>query len=68
VPYLDAFARVLGGYYHLRAAMAEGRDSARGHLAAVYIRRLMPAYAASLAEAKEGAEGLYALSVEDLEA
>ncbi|MBC7146104.1 MAG: acyl-CoA dehydrogenase [Thioclava marina] len=68
VPYLDAFARVLGGYYHLRAAMAEGRNSARGHLAAVYIRRLMPIYAASLAEAKEGAEGLYALSVEDLEA
>ncbi|WP_417807333.1 acyl-CoA dehydrogenase [Thioclava sp.] len=68
VPYLDAFARVLGGYYHLRAAMAEGRNSARGHLAAVYIRRLMPLYAAALVEAREGAEGLYALSVEDLEA
>jgi alkylation response protein AidB-like acyl-CoA dehydrogenase len=66
VPYLDAFARVLGGYYHLRAAMAEGRNSARGHLAAVYIRRLMPLYAAGLLEAREGAEGLYALSVEDL--
>ncbi|KEP71275.1 acyl-CoA dehydrogenase [Thioclava dalianensis] len=68
VPYLDAFARVLGGHFHLRAAKACGRDSPRGHLAAVYIRRLMPLYAAALAEAKEGAEGLYALSVEDLEA
>ncbi len=66
VPYLDAFARVLGGYYHLRAAVADGRNSPRGHLAAVYIRRLMPQFAASLAAAKEGAEDLYALSIEDL--
>ena len=66
VPYLDAFARVLGAHYHLRAAKAAGRDTARGHLAAVYIRRLLPGYAAALAEAREGASGLYALSVEDL--
>lgn len=64
--YLRAFARVLGGHYHLRAALAEGADSARAKLAAVYIRRLMPQYAAALAEAREGAAGLYALSVEDL--
>ncbi|MCE5974677.1 acyl-CoA dehydrogenase [Sinirhodobacter sp. WL0062] len=68
VPYLRAFARVLGAHYHLRAALAEGEGSGRAKLAAVYIRRLLPQYAAALAEAKEGAEGLYALSVEDLSA
>ncbi len=68
VPYLRAFARVLGAHYHLRAAIAAGADSARAKLAAVYIRRLLPQYAAALAEAREGAEGLYALSVEDLSA
>lgn len=66
VPYLNAFALVLGGYFHLRAALAGGTDSARTKLAAVYIRRLLPRSAAYLAESKEGAEGLYALSVEDL--
>jgi len=68
VPYLRAFARVLGAHYHLRAAIAAGADSARAKLAAVYIRRLLPQYAAALAEAREGAGGLYALSVEDLSA
>jgi hypothetical protein len=66
VPYLRAFARVLGAHYHLRAAIAGGAGSAREKLAAVYIRRLLPQYAAALAEAREGAEGLYALSAEDL--
>ncbi|PCD76092.1 acyl-CoA dehydrogenase [Pseudothioclava arenosa] len=68
VPFLRAFARVLGAHYHLRAAIAAGKGSAREKLAAVYIRRLLPQYAAALAEAREGAEGLYALSVEDLSA
>ncbi|WP_372839774.1 acyl-CoA dehydrogenase [Phaeovulum sp.] len=66
VPYLRAFARILGGHYHLRAAVAEGGKGPRSALAAVYIRRLMPQYAAALAEAREGAEGLFALSPEDL--
>ena len=66
VPYLRAFARVLGAHYHLRAAVAEGGTGPRTALAAVYIRRLLPQYAAALAEAREGAEGLYALSPEDL--
>ena len=68
VPFLRAFARVLGAHYHLRAAIAAGKGSTREKLAAVYIRRLLPQYAAALAEAREGAEGLYALSVEDLSA
>ncbi|MBW6505116.1 MAG: acyl-CoA dehydrogenase [Rhodobacteraceae bacterium] len=66
VPYLRAFARVLGAHYHLRAAVAEGGTGPRSALAAVYIRRLLPQYAAALAEAREGAEGLFALTPEDL--
>ncbi|MBD3765316.1 MAG: acyl-CoA dehydrogenase [Rhodobacterales bacterium] len=65
VPYLRAFARVLGGHYHLRAALA---DPARTALAAVAIRRLMPEHAACLAQLREGAAGLYALSAADLSA
>lgn len=66
VPYLRAFARVLGAHYHLKAAVAEGGTGPRTALAGVYIRRLLPQFAAALAEAREGAAGLYALSVEDL--
>ncbi len=67
VPYLRAFARVLGAHYHLRAAVAEGaRAGPRRALAAVYIERLLPQYAACLEEARAGAAGLYALSPEDL--
>jgi hypothetical protein len=66
VPYLRAFARVLGAHYHLKAAIAEGAKGPRTALAAVYIRRLLPQHAAAIAEAKEGAAGLYALTVDDL--
>ena len=65
VPYLRAFARVLGGHLHLRAALA---DPARLALARVAIRRLMPEYAGLLVQVREGAAGLYALSPEDLAA
>lgn len=66
VPYLRAFARVLGAHFHLRAALADGAGSARAKLAAVYIRRLLPQAEAALAEARVGAGDLYALSVADL--
>ncbi|MFP1644364.1 acyl-CoA dehydrogenase [Pontitalea aquivivens] len=66
VAYLRAFARVLGGHFHLKAAIAEGGGGPRSALAGVYIRRLLPQYAAALAEVKAGAAGLYDLSVEDL--
>jgi hypothetical protein len=66
VPYLRAFALVLGGHFHLRAAVAAGGK--RAALAHVAIKRILPAYAAALAEAREGAESLYALSPEDLAA
>jgi hypothetical protein len=65
VPYLTAFARVLGGHFHLKAAMAE---AARADLARVYIRRLMPDQAAHLAQLREGAAGLYALTPQALQA
>ncbi|MCE6968244.1 acyl-CoA dehydrogenase [Cereibacter sphaeroides] len=65
VPYLRAFARVLGAHFHLTAAIA---DPAREPLARVAIRRLLPEHAALLAQVREGAAGLYALSAEDLAA
>jgi acyl-CoA dehydrogenase len=63
VPYLRAFARVLGAGLHLRAAQA---DSARRPLAAFYIQRLLPEYAALLAQAAAGAEGLYDIAPQAL--
>jgi hypothetical protein len=68
VPYLRAFALVLGGHYHLRAAHAEGGNGPRTRLAAIFISRLMPEYAGLLAHLREGAGGLYALTLEDLSA
>ena len=68
VPYLRAFARVLGGHFHLRAALAEGGTGKRSELAAFHIKRLLPEHAALCAHAREGADGLYAMSPEDLAA
>ena len=69
VPYLRAFARVLGGHLHLQAAMAEktaGGGDARAKLARFYIQRLLPEHAGLLAHAQAGAEDLYALDAEAL--
>ncbi|MDA5558311.1 acyl-CoA dehydrogenase [Shimia sp. MMG029] len=66
VPFLRGFARVLGGYYHLRAAIAEGGEGPRSKLAKFYIKRLLPEHAGVLAHAMEGASDLYALSPEEL--
>jgi acyl-CoA dehydrogenase len=65
VPYLRAFARVLGGQAHLKAALA---DPGREALARVMIRRLLPEHGVLLAQAKEGAAGLYAVGAEELAA
>jgi len=65
VPYLAAFSRVLGGHYHLSAAVA-AKGTARERLARFYITRLMPAYLGSLAHARSGAEGVFAVTPEDL--
>ncbi|MFN3953651.1 MAG: acyl-CoA dehydrogenase [Pararhodobacter sp.] len=66
VPYLRAFARVLGAHYHLRAALAEP-GSARERLAQVFVARILPEHEALLVQARAGAKGLYALAPEDLE-
>ena len=67
VPYLRGFARVLGGCFHLKAALAAG-EGARTHLAAFYIGRILPEHAGLLEQARAGADGLYALSLDDLAA
>jgi hypothetical protein len=66
VPYLRAFARVLGSHFHLCASMAEGVDGPRTALARVAIKRLLPEHASLLAQVREGASGLYALADKDL--
>ncbi|WP_298676756.1 acyl-CoA dehydrogenase [uncultured Lentibacter sp.] len=66
VPFLSAYARVLGGYYHLRAAVAEGENGPRSKLARFYINRLLPEHKALLDHAMQGADDLYALGVDEL--
>jgi hypothetical protein len=66
VAYLRAFARVLGGHYHLKAALA-APGTARARLARVFVDRILPEHASLLEQARAGAEQLYALSAEDLE-
>ncbi len=64
VPYLRAFARVLGGHVHLASAMAG--DASREKLATFYIRRLLPEHVGLLAHVREGADDLMAITAEDL--
>jgi acyl-CoA dehydrogenase len=67
VPYLKAFARVLGAHYHLSAAVADGgKVAGRVAIARFFIRRLLPEHTGLLAHAHAGASDLYALSVDDL--
>ena len=63
VAYLRAFARILGGHFHLKAACA---DSARVPLARFAIKRLLPEHGALLAQMREGAADLYEVSPEAL--
>ncbi|KIC24613.1 MULTISPECIES: acyl-CoA dehydrogenase [unclassified Leisingera] len=65
VPYLRAFARVLGGHYHLAAAMAD-QGGPREKLARFYITRMLPEHSALLAHAQAGAAGTFALSLDEL--
>ncbi|OUS34660.1 acyl-CoA dehydrogenase [Rhodobacterales bacterium 56_14_T64] len=65
VPYLRAFARVLGGHFHLTAAMAD-LGGPREKLARFYINRMLPEHVALLAHAQAGADGAYALTLEEL--
>ena len=67
VPFLRAFARVLGGHFHLMAAMAEP-GGAREKLARFYVQSLLPETTALLAQAQTGSQALFALSADDLAA
>jgi len=60
VPYLRAFARILGAHAHLTAAAA---DPARAPLARVMIKRLLPEHSGLLAQTRSGADDLYALAL-----
>lgn len=66
VPFLRAWARVLGAHFHLCAAQAEGGEGKRTRLARFYIQRLLPEHTAQLAHATAGSEDLYALTPDDL--
>ncbi len=68
VPYLRAFALVLGGHVHLKAALAEGGIGPRTALARVHVRRLLPEHAALLAAVCAGGDDLAAFSPDDLAA
>jgi len=66
VPFLEAFALVLGGHFHLCAALAEGVDGPHAALARVFVQRLLPGHIGLCQQARAGAAGLYALSDDDL--
>jgi len=66
VPYLRAFARVLGGHAHLCAALTG--DETRKRLATFYIKRMLPEHQALLTHVREGADDLMAISPDDLAA
>jgi alkylation response protein AidB-like acyl-CoA dehydrogenase len=66
VPYLRAFALVLGGHFLLRAALAEGGQGPRTEIARFFIRQMMIQYDACCAQAREGTRSLYALSPEQM--
>ncbi|SLN65614.1 Acryloyl-CoA reductase (NADH) [Falsiruegeria litorea R37] len=65
VPYLQAFARVLGGHYHLVAAMADPAGP-REKLARFYINALLPEHAGLLAQAQNGSADVYGLTIDEL--
>ena len=59
VPYLTAFARVLGAHFHLIAAQAG--DDSRKALARIFVTRILPRNAGDLAEARAGTAELEAV-------
>ncbi|WP_299723881.1 acyl-CoA dehydrogenase [uncultured Tateyamaria sp.] len=67
VPYLRAFARVLGGHVHLMSAVADAQG-ARRKVAEFYIHRLLPEHASLLTQAQAGDYDIYALTPEEFAA
>ena len=66
VAYQRAFSRVLGGVFHLRAALSG--DATRINLARFYMTMLLPEHASLCVQAKAGADVLYTLEVDDFAA
>ena len=66
VPFLRAYARVLGGYFHLRASLAEDGIGPRTKLARFYIKSLLPEYHSLLSQSRQGAHDLYAITAGEL--
>ena len=66
MPFLMGYARVLGGFYHLKAAVVEGGSGPRTKLAEFYIRRILPEAMSFLAAAKSGPEEIYNFSINEL--
>ncbi|MEM6372922.1 MAG: acyl-CoA dehydrogenase C-terminal domain-containing protein, partial [Pseudomonadota bacterium] len=67
VPYLRAFARVLGGYIHLQSAVHD-TGGAHEKVARFYIQRLLPEHGSLLAQAQAGDYDVYALTPEEFAA
>jgi hypothetical protein len=67
VPYLRAFARVLGGHVHLVSALHD-RGGPREKLARFYIGRLLPEHTSLLAQAQAGDTDVYSLTAEEFAA
>ena len=67
VPYLRAFARVLGAQAHLLAALGD-KGGAREKLARFYIKRMLPEHQSLLAQARAGDIDVYALTADEFAA
>jgi hypothetical protein len=66
MPFLMGYARVLGGFYHLKAAVVEGGSGPRTKLAEFYIRRILPEAMSFLAAAKSDPDEIYNFSINEL--
>ncbi|MDF1727214.1 MAG: acyl-CoA dehydrogenase [Sulfitobacter sp.] len=65
VPYLHAFARVLGAHFHLKAAMTD-RNGPREKLARYYVNRMLPDHLSLLEQVRIGQDDLYAMDLDEL--
>ncbi|WP_299624921.1 acyl-CoA dehydrogenase [uncultured Tateyamaria sp.] len=64
VPYLRAFARVLGAHVHLTSAVAD-KGGVREKLARFYILRMLPENTSLLAQAQSGDYDVFSLTAEE---
>ncbi len=67
VPYLRAFARVLGAHVHLVSA-AHDKGGVREKIARFYIQRLLPEHVSLLVQAQAGDHDLYSLTPDEFAA